>query len=384
MTNKLLFKIHSWAALAVCLPLLVICLTGSVLVFKHEIDSLLMHDKVRVEPLGQRQSLDALLKTVSDAHPDYEAVGWVVFEDPARADLVYLMKQGSSDWSYVLMDQYRGALLSSVVSTTHHLTDWLLELHYTLLLGDAGLLGSGVIAIVLCLLGITGLWMHRHFWKNLFTLRRKARLVLYFSDLHKMVGAYASPVLLALGVTGAYWNLTHFVEEVQEHAGGQEHYKMQGRLYNDQLSLQSLHDRSERELPDFDATYISMPWEPGKDIVFFGNVNSANPLLSQYASSVSFDAHSGELGSAFDIRSATIGAKTIDSFRRLHFGDFAGLPSRIIWCIAGATPLLLSITGITLWLKRRPQRQRAALKRREKSLLDESDLKATVVFGAQK
>lgn len=364
MPNKWLFKIHSWSALVVCLPLLLICVTGSILVFKHEIDSLLMHDKVRVEPASERQSLDTLLDKTNTLYPDYEAVGWVLFEDPARADLIYLMQHGTSDWSYILMDQYRAELLAPVVSTTHYLTDWILELHFTLLLDDAGLLISGLIAITLCLLGITGIWMHRHFWRNLFTLRRKVRLVLYFSDLHKMVGIYASPILLVLGFTGAYWNIEHFIHEVEEHAAGAEHYKMEKRLYNDQLSLQALHDQSERAIGGFDATYITLPWEPGVDITFFGNVGSGNPLLSQYASTVSFDPQTGAQKANFDIRSAGLGAKTLDSFRRLHFGDFAGLPSRILWCIAGLMPLILAITGLTLWVKRRPQRQRAAEKQR--------------------
>lgn len=374
MSNKLLFKIHSWSALAVCLPLLLICLTGSFLVFKHEIDSLLMHDKVRVEPMAERQSLDSLLDKTNTLYPNYEAVGWVLFEDPARADLIYLMQHGTSDWSYILMDQYRGELLAPAVSTTHYLTDWLLELHFTLLLDDAGLLISGLIASILCLLGITGIWMHRHFWRNLFTLRRKARLVLYFSDLHKMVGIYASPILLVLGFTGAYWNIEHFIHEVEEHAGGAEHYKIERRLYNDQLSLQALHDQSERAIDGFDATYITLPWEPGVAITFFGNVGSNNPLLSQYASTVSFDPHSGQQKAISDIRQAGLGAKTLDSFRRLHFGDFAGLPSRILWCIAGLTPLILSITGLTLWVKRRPQRQRAAEKSRVRVGLESSSV----------
>ena len=366
MTNKLLFKIHSWAALAVCIPLLVICVTGSILVFKHELDSVLMHDKVRVEPAASRRTLDRLLSETNRLYPQHEVVGWTLFDDPGRADLIYLMAHGSSDWSYILMDPYRAELLAPVVPTSHYLTDWLLELHYTLLLHDAGLLISGLIAVVLCLLGITGVWMHRHFWKNLFTLRRKARLVLYFSDLHKLVGVYASPVLLVLGFTGAYWNISHYIHELEEHADGQEHYKMQERLYNDSLSLQAMRNQSERALDGFTATYISLPWEPGKPIQFFGDVGSANPLLSQYASSVAFDAQTGERVSEYDIRTAGLGAKTLDSFRRLHFGDFAGLASRIVWCVLGLSPLLLAVTGITLWIKRRPQRQRAAEKARRK------------------
>nr|WP_241651954.1 PepSY-associated TM helix domain-containing protein [Pseudoalteromonas phenolica] len=49
----------------------------------------------------------------------------------------------------------------------------------------------------------------------------------------------------------------------------------------------------------------------------------------------------------------------VDSFRKLHFGYFAGLPSRVIWCLIGLTPLIFAITGCYLWLKRRRPKKRA-------------------------
>ena len=86
--NRALFKIHSTLALFAVVPLLLICITGSILVFKHEIDWLLMPEAVRVEPLGERMARDEVLAAVNEAHPDYEAVGWLWFQDPLRADLL--------------------------------------------------------------------------------------------------------------------------------------------------------------------------------------------------------------------------------------------------------------------------------------------------------
>ncbi|MFC6632980.1 PepSY-associated TM helix domain-containing protein [Microbulbifer taiwanensis] len=363
--NKTLFKLHSWMALAAFVPLLVICVTGSILVFKHEIDTLLMEDKVRVQAEGrQRQSLDALLADVNGSFPDYEVVGWHLFQDPGRADQVYLMQRGGSDWSYTLLNQYSGEMLASPQGLTHYLTDWLLDLHYTLLLDDPGLAITSVFSVLLCLLGISGLVLYRRFWKNFFTLRWKARLIVYFSDLHKMTGVIASPVLLIVGFTGAWWNISHFAHELEEHADGAEHHVMQERLYGSALSLQALHDDSVRRLNGFEPTYISLPWEPGVNITFWGDVHSGNPLLSQYASNVSYDAGSGDYITAFDIREAGAGAKIVDSYRRLHFGDFAGLASRMLWCVVGLSPLLLSVTGLYIWYRRREKRRNARIKRR--------------------
>lgn len=363
MTRTLL-KVHSWMALVAFIPLLIICLTGSLLVFKHEVDSLLMPDKVRVTQDGQqRQSLDQLLNQVNSGIEQHEVVGWVLFQDPGRADLVYVMEHGSSDWSYVLLNQYTGELLSEPRGTSHYLTDWLLDLHYTFLLDHAGMLITALFSILLCALGLTGLFIYRKFWKHFFTLRWDKRMTVFFTDLHKMVGITSTPIFLILGFTGGYWNIDHFYHEEIEHAD-HEHYEMQTRLYNDQLPLQQLHDDSKNRIEGFTPTYFLMPYEPGINITFWGEVPSGNPLASEYSSTVTYDAQTGEYLDAYDIRTAGLWAQTEDSFRELHFGTFAGLFSKILWCLAGIAPLALSITGLYVWYGRRAKRQKARQKRR--------------------
>lgn len=376
--NKWLFKWHSRLALLAFVPLLVICVTGSLLVFKHEIDSLLMPDKVRVDASAElalpRLSLDALKTAVHTQVPDHEIVGWALFQDHARADLLYVIQRGTDAWQYILLDQYTGSVLAGPVDLDQHLSDWLLELHYAFLIDDPGLAITALMAVLLCWLGISGLILHRKFWKNFFTLRWNARLVVYFSDLHKMIGVLASPILLVLGITGGYWNIAHLVEEVQEHANGAEHPVMTGRLYSDALSLQGLHDDAIERLAGFEPTYISMPWEPGRQIRFFGDVDDSNPLISQYSSVVSYDPQSGDWQSNFDIRDAAVGMRVLDTFRRLHFGDFGGLTSKIIWATVGLTPLLLALTGVTLWAIRRRKIRQVQAKRARKAL--QADLAA--------
>ncbi|BFM13201.1 PepSY-associated TM helix domain-containing protein [Simiduia litorea] len=360
--NKSLFKVHSWAALVAFIPLLVICVTGSLLVFKHEIDSLLMPDQVSIEPGAQRLPLDTLAANINKAQPNYEIVGWVLYQDQARADQPYVMEKGTSEWSFLHLNPYTGAVLSAPVAHDHYLTDWLLELHYTFLLEDAGLVITSVFAIALLLLGITGIYLHRKFWKNFFTLRWHSRLVVYFSDLHKMVGVVASPILLILAFTGAWWNIASYLHELEEHANGHEHHLMQARLYSDDLSLENMRTDAESTVDGFTATYISFPWEPGANFTFWGDVPTGNFLTSQYSSTVSFSAQTGENLGSYDIRTAGLGATIVDSYRRLHFGDFAGLVSKIIWALLGSTPLILALTGVTLWWKRRKQRARAKQK----------------------
>ncbi|TQV84721.1 PepSY domain-containing protein [Exilibacterium tricleocarpae] len=363
--NKTLVKVHTWLALVLAVPLLLICLTGSLLVFKHEIDALLIADRVAVDAAGERRSLDNLLEAVNARFDRYEVVGWTLFADPQRADVVFLMARGSQAWSYTFLNPYSGAVLADAYPLGHYLTDWLLDLHATLLLDHAGLLLASLVSTVLCLLGISGLVIYRKFWKRFFTLRWNSRMTVFFTDLHKMVGVVFTPVFLLVGITGAYWNIVHFVHEEFEHTAAHASFVMAERMYSDTVSLETLSARAAARIDGFVPRYISFPHEPDGPMTFFGQVPTGNILLSQYASYVTFSPFKGELLSAADIRDAGLWTKTVDSFRHLHFGTFGGLFTRILWCLAGLAPLVLAITGISVWYRRRSRR---SLARRERGL----------------
>ncbi|MFC3679159.1 PepSY-associated TM helix domain-containing protein [Bacterioplanoides pacificum] len=357
-----LMKIHTWLGLVALVPLLISCFTGALLVFKYEIDALLRDDMVQVDVLEQRLELDELRRRINQQLPDYEISGWVLFQQPERADVVYLIPQGGHEWHHVYVDGYRGEILSPPALATSYFTDWLLELHYTLLLDHVGLLISAIASSLLLLLGLSGLFIYRRFWKNLLRLRLTAARTTMYVDTHSSFGMTLAPVFLILGFTGAYWNIMHLVQEGLVHDDSAE-YHLQGRLYNDELSFDRLQQQAEAAIDGFRATYISLPYNPQRPFVFYGDVSAANPLLSQYANQVTFDAQSGELLDRRDIRNQGVLVKIDDSFRRLHFGDFGGVLVKLIWCLSGLVALWLGYTGVSVWWSKQSAKRRARQKR---------------------
>ncbi|GAA5214079.1 PepSY-associated TM helix domain-containing protein [Corallincola platygyrae] len=352
--RKTLFKWHSYAALIALLPIIVISVTGSILVFKVEIDSLLRPEHMRVDtaPDTPRVSLDALMQTTLNANPDYELGGWEIFDDKQRSDAGYLIKRNTDEWFKVYIDQYRGHLLSQPQPMDHYLTDWLLELHYTFLLHLKGATVALIASVIMLFLGISGIILYRRFWAKLFTLRFKAAKRILYSDIHKFIGILSSPVMIIIAFTGGYWTLMGIIHEVTEH-GGDEHVYIQAPLHSPDISFEALMLRAEQEIPSYKAGYLAMPHEPDRDITFYGKVDSTNPFNSEYGSTVAFDKNSGELLSKTDIREASNLHVFVDSFRKLHFGYFGGLITRVLWCVLGLAPVILAITGLTLYLMRR-------------------------------
>ncbi|SFD65024.1 PepSY-associated TM helix domain-containing protein [Pseudoalteromonas denitrificans] len=178
-----------------------------------------------------------------------------------------------------------------------------------------------------------------------------------------MTGIASSPVLLVLAFTGAYWNATVVIHEVSEHIIAKP-VKMNAALHNQSLSIEKLRETSSRLIDSFNATYLVLPYEPDMNITFYGVVNSHNPLNSEYGSLVTFDKNSGDVTFSQDIRKTDTLTVTLDSFRKLHFGYFAGLTSKIMWCILGLSPVFLSITGFYLYWQRNRRKRNARKKRK--------------------
>ncbi|WP_153916324.1 PepSY-associated TM helix domain-containing protein [Shewanella sp. TC10] len=355
--RKTLFKWHSYGALIAMLPLLIISITGSILVFKVEIDSLLRpaHMVVDAQPTSQRVSLDSLMQTTLAANPGYELGGWELFDDKQRSDAGYLIKHGTEEWQKIYINQYSGELLSQAQPMGHYITDWLLELHYTFLLEVKGAWVGFAAALIMLFLGVSGIILYRRFWAKIFTMRFKAVKRVLFSDIHKFIGILSSPVLIIMAFTGGYWNIAGILHEINEHGDG-GHVYITAPLHSPDISFESLRLQSSQEIPSYQAGYLAMPHEPGRDITFYGDVDSNNPFNSEYASTVSFDKTSGELLTKQDIREAGFLMVFLDSFRKLHFGYFGGLITRIVWCIVGLMPVLLGFTGLYLYWSRRQQK----------------------------
>lgn len=335
---------------------MIIAITGSILVFKVEIDTWLMpeHMVVNQETGHERLNLNHLIKTVEEAHPQFLMGSWELFDDKSRADTAYVIEKTTGHWYKLYLDQYSGKLLSEPVTVVHDITDWLLSLHYTFLLDFTGTVLGSIFAIILLFLGISGIILYRQFWKKLFTLRFGAAKRIFYSDVHKLFGIISSPVLLVLAITGGYYNIAAVVHEVVEHI--EPHPLLTKPLYNPNLDFQALVNKSQQDIKGFNATYFIFPFEPELHITFFGEVPTANPLTSEYASTVTYDRDSGELMAALDIRAASNITVVVDTFRKLHFGYFAGLPSKIIWSFLGLTPLWLSLTGLYFYWFRKNKR----------------------------
>lgn len=352
--NKRFWQFHSWLGLIAGLGLIVIGLTGSLLVFHDEIEGVLHPGLTRVEPLPVgRRPVSELVASANRQLPGYEIAGWLFHPDePRHADLLYVRKHGGVEWLISSVNPYTGEVLSNPRNGDTTFTGWLLDLHYALLADHVGVLIAGLLATGLFLLGLSGTYLYRDFWKTFLTFRWGRSRRILFSDIHKFVGITSVAFNLILGFTGAYWNIPHAINDLFIHHDEEAEVAPAERLYASTLPWETLVADSAKRIPDFRANYISFPTLKEPSVTFHGSVPGF--LRGPYGSTVAYDAKTGAFKNAADIRQGGPWARIADTFTPLHYGTFGGIPVKILWTLGGLTPGVLAVTGFIMWRLRRP------------------------------
>lgn len=351
--RKRLWQLHSWLGLIAGLGLVVIGLTGSVLVFHREITRALSPEIVLREsaPDAERRALGPMIAAVETAHPDFWVRGWLLYHEGPDRDIVYLTPHADADaWHVLHVDPATGDISGPPVPRDETIYGWFVELHYTFFADHLGMGITAVFAVIFLILSGTGIYLHRNFFKTLFRLRWGQSWRIISSDVHKAVGIASIPLNLIFGFTGAYWNIAHLAEE-----WGHEHDEPDAwTTYENRLArLDELPAIAEAKWPGFAFNYVYLPTAEDRQFYVFGRTPESHPFRSRYGSHLWFDADTLEQTYERDLRTAGFWGRAVDAFEPLHFGDFGGLISKLIWCVAGFAPAILALSGFMIWWQRR-------------------------------
>src|SRR5512138_614984 len=144
-----MFQVHLWTGIAVGLYIVVICLTGSVLVFRRELMRTYSNRpqviaRTDVKPLTEDELGAAALR----AFPDYKVEKvWRARRSNTPVDIWMTRGAGEKDRKQHLFDPYTGADLGETRPRAVRFIDWMVSLHDDLLGGMTGRTVNGVGAI---------------------------------------------------------------------------------------------------------------------------------------------------------------------------------------------------------------------------------------------
>lgn len=347
MKGRKIFAIHSILGLIAGLLLLVVSLSGSVLVFSEEIDQQLNPPLLKVVATKNRASLDSIYKKALTVFPGSYIRFRQIPADPERS-LELSVEQGEL-WTFAYFDPYSGNYLGSRNARNYFL-GWLLGLHYGLLAGKTGEFVVGLLSIMLILSVATGVYVYRkHVW-NVLTFqvgistnnRRK-----FFSSLHRVIGVWTLVFNLGFAITGFWMMKAVFLPETYQEVKPQIKAALPFSISLDALKL------SVEKNKDFRVSSIFLPKTGQNNITLLGAAKGQSSIYNEFANSIEVNSKTGKEESRVFIEDQSAWNKWDMIVLPLHAGLYGNFLVKIIYCILGVSPALLSISGFFLWMKRK-------------------------------
>ncbi|HXR44899.1 MAG TPA: PepSY-associated TM helix domain-containing protein, partial [Pseudolysinimonas sp.] len=170
--RRALFQIHLWTGLALGLYLVMLSLTGSVLVYRNELDAYFRTVRPVYDAKARRLTSDELRSAALRAYPGH-TVTRVGDRISRRNPTIEIWVERAGERKERLFNPYTGADLGDSVTKGERSVLWLARLHDELLFDRPGRWWNGVLSGVTCVLTVSGLVI---WWPGVTRWRRSLKI----------------------------------------------------------------------------------------------------------------------------------------------------------------------------------------------------------------
>ncbi|MGJ8685742.1 MAG: PepSY-associated TM helix domain-containing protein [Nonlabens sp.] len=379
ITRRLL-DVHGWSGIILGLALYAVVLTGSIVVFAHEIGVWSISGNTSNN--GISQGLDKRLAELSSQVLD-EYLEEVVIQKNAADHLIVFFHQHAQNEQGQLRDKgvrfvlepkqlkvvskHEGFQESMPPITSSLLEQFFVDLHITLHAPDPiGLYLTGILGLVLLASAVSGVILHRHIILDMFLSPRRSNPLLNARDRHNLAGTWSIPFSIILAFTGAFFSfaLTLGLPVIAMTAFGGDQQKAIETIIGEPAIVDAspqpfvgvdtiINQSSSSSLGGSNPSVIVVRNWGRADADVLATHEPAEGKL--FGENHQFKGVSGEyIGEKPAIgKVSSISSSLINLIGALHFGTFSGILSRIIWLSLGLATCYVTLTGLQLWFKRR-------------------------------
>lgn len=329
--------------------------SGSLLIFDDEIECYIHRDVIHLDETNGSVNIDAAYQSVQQKYPDW-GVRISHIPDKSTRAIEAQVRRPNQVRCILYIHPTTGKVLRDLHGNDTY-SYWLLNLHYKLHAGFTGILILFFAGLCFFSSLITGFWFYRKsIWRVLtFKIRPRFRnLQSGSSELHRSVGVWALLMNLLMALTGVFLSLIVVGTNISHLAKGEEDSIPNPPPVN--VSLDTLLDKSQTNLPGFTPTYIEIPATAEDPITIFGRMDTDWPIHYEFSNHLEYDPQTGAETERFLIREKHWSYNILSIAYPLHFGNWGGILIKLLYCLAGLAPPVLSITGFIIWRNRQQQR----------------------------
>lgn len=358
------FWIHKWTSLICTVFLLNLCITGLPLIFADEINNLL-DPEGPFENLPENTkmtNLDSVVQFSEQRYPT-QRINFVFIDDDApqiKVAMAPTMKAEDKLRHSLTFDSRTGKLLKDEPPFSQQPQTFIglmLSLHEDLFMDLPGQLFLGFMGLLFVAAIISGVVLYGPFMKklNFGIIRYERSKRLKWLDLHNLLGIVLAMWMFVVGITGfmnelstplfGLWQMTDVKQMLQS-------YKNEQSLKQNELSsVQGAYNKAQSTVPDMAITSIIFPgYEFGSPYHYLFWSHGDKPLTKELFTPVLVDGKTGTLSAAVKMPSYL---RSIEVSRPLHFGDYGGMPLKILWALFDIAAIIVLISGLYLWFAKR-------------------------------
>ena len=211
---------------------------------------------------------------------------------------------------------------------------------------------ASLVFIIELIIGFT-LWVKpKHRLKRL-NVRWKAKNKIRFTQLHGTIGVIFCIPLILISFSGIafFWqDATKQIIESLSFSKIQQHNYQHQLLSNKEPQLDKAYNVAKAALADGKVFRIYLPSNAGTPLAL--RIEMPN---ESHASSWSWaNPYTGELLSSFDASETSVATQVWNFKYKFHIGEFIGWPVKVLWLLISLMPCFFILSGIYLWVKRKP------------------------------
>lgn len=359
--RRTFFAWHSWIGLTGGLLLFIVCWSGTVAVFSHELDWLA--DKRLHAPPSATVEWQAIRQNVEIAKPGWQIIAIDAPLYPGFATQVWVADPDEV-WHRVWADPATG----EVIGTTSYfnIQRFFRSFHMSLFISGWRIWGIpygywlvGLSGVALAVSLVTSLIFYRRFWRGFFKLERRKGAKVLWSDIHKLTGLWSLWFIALIAATGIWylveWKVTSEAPIPDPPATHGEAGKT--------LPVSELIARANKAYPALEIRSVVL--DEMSAGLFEVQGQEGAWLVRDRGARVWLDARSGDTIAVRRAAEMQPLHRWIDTADPLHFGNFGGLISKAIWFLFGVGLSGLCLTGAYLQAKRQqrynPEQRRAPI-----------------------
>ena len=354
MKNRSILKIHAYTGLIAGLFLLLMGLSGTILVFHHDIEHY-SWETYRELDHATTFNIDKGIRSIRQQYPGWDTRLMHFEKDEA---LIFNLRRPTQRL-FVFVHPETGEVIKELNELTTF-TRWLLRFHYALQAGVPGRIIVFIIGLLFLLSLLSGCYVYRKsFFKTLFfrvPINRK-NLRTHFSSLHRLVGVWSLVFNLLLVITGLFLSWTVVTASLKDPVWpGTPPVK---------TPVGNLLKNIETAAPDFTPTYIRFPATAGGSVVVYGIYEDDPFYYSEFGNYFAADPQTGKISSVVKIVEADLATKLSNTLIPLHFGNYGGIWTQVIYALVGLSGPFLSVSGFIIWYRGNKKKKQNRERRRK-------------------